>query len=154
MIRRVFGSFLAIIPLLIIPQGANQGIAHSHQIRVRVLDCSSEKPLSGIAMALYTFDDRRTLGTMMNGKTDSNGIVIFDLPDKVPLRVNPVFSPAYFSLCSEVEFATAGVLDTGLVGKNYCKKTQPNSGETAKPGELVIFATRMNPWINILRELL
>jgi hypothetical protein len=91
---------------------------------------------------------------LLNGMTDSNGIVIFDLSDKVPLRVSPVFSPDYVSLCSEVEFATARVLDTGVVGKNYCKKTQPNNGAIAKPSELVIFATRINPWVRILRELL
>lgn len=152
MIRKILAS-LAIIPLLTIPPGANLGVPHSAPIRVRVLDASSEKPLSGIRISLYIFDDPRILGSTLNGKTDSNGMVSFDLPDKIPVRVGPRFAPDYVGLCSEVEFLTAQVFDIGVVGKNYCKKARPNNGVTAERGELVIFATPINPWIRILREL-
>ena len=153
MIRKNF-TILAILPLLTIPLLANHVIPHSSAIRVRVLDASTEKPLSGTRIALAVFNDPRILGRTLNGKTDSNGIAVFDLPNEVPLRVGPRFAPDDDGLCSEVEFLTARIFDTGVVGKNYCKTAGPSHGVTAEPGELVIFAKPISPWERILRELL
>jgi hypothetical protein len=153
MIRKIFRS-LVILPLLTIPLLANHAISHSPAIRVRVLDASTEKPLAGIRIALFMSNDLGILGKTLNGKTDSNGIAVFDLPNEVPLRVGPRFAPDDDGLCSEVEFVTARIFDTGVVGKNYCKTASPSHGVTAEPGELVIFAKPISPWERILRELL
>jgi hypothetical protein len=152
MIPKKIASF-AIILLLTIPPGIKQSVPHSRSIRVRILDASTEKPLPGIKITLALLDDPRIPRGMVNGTADSNGIVVLDLPYKVPMRLGPRFAPDYVGLCSDVEFETARILNTGVVGKNNCKNAKPNDLITAGPGELVIFAMVKNPWLRLLREL-
>jgi uncharacterized protein len=127
----------------------------SQKVRVKVLDVKSGKPLSDTRIALAMFDGPLIPRGIRNGVADSDGTVVFQLPDKVPERIGPGFVPGYVGNCSEVQFATTRVLDQGVIGKNYCKMPfQPKDPIVVKSGDIIIFAGRISPWRRILREVI
>jgi hypothetical protein len=154
MMQTIIRNCLAVILLLTITECVDSGVPGPIAVRVKILDAWSGKPLAGIRTALGMYDGTLTRG-IRDGTTDSEGIATFDLPDKVSTQIGPVFAPDYdyAANCSEVAFLTAQVLDTGMVGKNYCNSSMSRDSIIAKPGELVIFAKRISPWRRFLREL-
>ena|ERR1700732_3084960 len=104
----------------------------------------------GVKTALVTI--RVKWDGSLNGTTNLDGIVVFDLPDK-PCSNRTTFAPDYVGNCSEVEFVTARLLNAGVVGKNWCHTSAAKGFLRSKTWEIVIFATRISPWRALLREL-
>jgi hypothetical protein len=113
--------------------------AGSHKVRVRLLEASSGKPISGMMLAIEWFVEARYPKGSQNEATNSDGVAVFELPDIADLRISPVYSPEDMGNCSEVQFSMAKVLESGVVAKNYCGAPKWMNTVSAKPGELVIF---------------
>jgi hypothetical protein len=149
--RTILGRLLGIL-LLLTSSECVSSVPTPHAVSIRILDAVSGQPLDSVKAALVTIYDPRKMGWALNGTTNLEGIVVFDLPDKLSARIGPRFAPDYVGNCSEVEFVTAQVLDTGVVVKNWCHTSLPKDFAEAKPGEIVIFATRISPWRALLLE--
>jgi hypothetical protein len=90
---------------------------------------------------------------MLNEITNSEGVASFQLLDDTIQRFGPVFATNYVGNCSEVQFSVAEVLESGVVGKNYCNSLDWKKAMRAKPGEVVLFMHKVSFWEALCGEL-
>jgi hypothetical protein len=147
----IFGVALALLLLL----SSSFGYALQQQLllRVRLLDATTGKPLKGIAAALSALDDTGRPSRVLNARTDSDGVAVFHLAEPVSARVDLIFPPDELGLCSELQFSTTKIRETGVVGSNACAHPKYEYTVPPKPGELVVFGKAIAWWKRILREI-
>jgi hypothetical protein len=110
-----------------------------HDLKVRVLDARTGKPLNHVLLWL----DWTSGPHLPKQQTNDDGIAIFRLPDPLP-RDSPWLTSPFIKNCASDEVAIQRVLIRGLVEENNCG-TAMFAG-IPKNGELVIFARRLNVW--------
>lgn len=122
-------------------------------VKIRVLDYKTGKAVKRWKIELFTGDKA------FPSKTAKDGIALFQVPKPLPrtLSVNPEAGWWDQWSCTDTrEFQTSEVLQAGVVGKisdNRLCHRHATSTATAKPGEIVIYTRRLNPWLTFRRVL-
>src|SRR5580693_4243025 len=93
-----------------------------HDIRLRILDAKSGKPLRHIWAGLIVLNERNEVKLLLEARTNSLGVAVFDLTDPLPERVGLLFDFHEFGNYSEHQFLTDYALKDGVVGKNCCAR--------------------------------
>jgi hypothetical protein len=106
-------------------------------LTVRVLDARNGKPLSHVPLGLSWLKGPQ-LPTV---ETNDAGIAAFHLPDPLP-GGRARLSSFFIDMCSDWEVSIDQVSAKGIVGENNCGEAKFSGNPN--PGELVIFARRLN----------
>jgi len=106
-------------------------------LTVRILDARNGKPLKHVRLWLVWFKGPQ----LPNVQTNDAGIASFDPPDPLP-RGRPSISSPFIGFCSDSEISFDQVLIKGIAGRNDCGAAKFSGNPN--PGELVIFARRLN----------
>jgi hypothetical protein len=97
---------------------------------------------------LYLGDPMRASTVRLDGRTGSDGAVVFHLDRPLPSRlfVGIIYS-GKFAQCSPGWFSTDTVVAEGVVGEYRCgKRGKPKGKLAAKPGEIIILARKTRWW--------
>jgi hypothetical protein len=108
-----------------------------HILTVTVLDARSGKPLKHIRLWLGWYQGPQ----LPNAETNDAGMAAFHVPDPLP-GGRPWISSPFIDFCSDWEVAIDQVWAKGRVGENNCGAAKFSGNPD--PGELVIFARRLN----------
>jgi hypothetical protein len=122
-------------------------------VMLRVVDGVTQRPLKGVSIGLSILDDKDKPTSVLNAKTNSDGVVLFHLEDPVPQRIGVVFAPDEFKSCSDVQFSVTQILSAGIVDKNMCGTEHFKYSGLARPGELVVFGKKVTLWQKLRREI-
>jgi hypothetical protein len=123
-----------------------------HSISVKLLDAETGKPVKGVWVLPLELREKSRFGNVYV-KTNSQGIAHFQLPEPPPERIEFLIPPDEFGFCSEVQFVTYQILETGTVGGNSCQSRKPKPLTSTDAGQVVIFGKRITLWQRILREI-
>lgn len=132
------------------PRDSASGSPAQPSIRVLLLDADSNKPRKRVVTGLIPGD---VPGIALTAKTNGKGIVTFHLHAPLPDRVELLFAPFDFGLCSDASFRTEDVLKKGVVSTDTCKKSGPEYSGKPIPGELVVFGKKVSVWGWMLQEI-
>lgn len=124
--------------------------ASQHSICVILLDADSNKPRKGVVTGLAPGN---VPSVALTAKTNRKGVVTFQLRDPLPDRVELMFAPFDFGLCSDASFRTEDVLKRGIVGTDTCKRSGPQYSGKPVPGELIVFGKKVSLWEAIFQEI-
>jgi hypothetical protein len=140
------------------PSSQGQTAPTAPEIRVRLLNYKTGRPMKGRYVQLTLFDPDGQLSSdaaLMKGKTGADGIAAFRLKTKPAPRIAVVALDDY--PCTEPEeFKADGILLHGIVGSfadiPYCKP-HTSSLPNPQPGEVVFYVHRLNLWQRIRRSI-
>lgn len=146
-------SLLLVLGLLVVPTASCQT-----DVILRFIDASSGKPIAGISVAVFAWDESRgrqeppspgVLQIDRNSqviKTDTDGKAVFHLSKDSRLKTLYVDPGGDLRGCSAHEFAIQAVLQTGAVASYHTAQGKEcgalKARATAKPREIVIFDKR------------
>ena len=133
---------------------SGQTIPASVNIRVRLLNYKTGRPLNGryVALSLSGPDGNYHRSEVIRGKTDANGVVVFLFAATPPPRVWVIALDDY-SCAEREEFATADILQKGISGNYVDARCKPyvSLPPNPQPGEIVFPVHRLNLWQRIVR---
>jgi hypothetical protein len=149
---------LTLVAFFIVKSGIfwGQTSAATQQIQVLLLDYRTGQPLKGryVALSLSNADGKFLRADAIRGKTDANGVVVFELSATPPPKVGVAVDD--YACAEHEEFATADILQHGIAGSyvddNRCKP-HVSLLPDAIPGQVVFPVHRLNLWQRFWRAL-
>lgn len=133
------------------------------RIRVLLLDAKSDKPINKVSVTMFlwngTWDIKKGLPVdyhAFDGKTNAEGIVVFDLPQSPPEHM--AFQSVDIWGCSTLSFSTSEAIKSGVVAPYKHDAPQCYHGvlkgdRAPVPGEVIIFDQKITAWQRMLREI-
>jgi hypothetical protein len=122
-------------------------------INVRILDALRGNPRKSTNAMLITWDANGHMKVLASGKTNSEGMISFQVTEKLPDQVGLFFFPDELENCSEHAYSSETILANGLVGGNSCIDNAKKPTARAQAGELSVFVRKITLWEKIRREL-
>jgi hypothetical protein len=131
------------------------------EVRARVLDYKTGRPVQGRTVGLLLPDDKGEIhndSMTMLAKTGRDGVAVFHVRQRLPasLWILPERQMADWSCTKRQQFGTTEVLKHGTVGdladSPFCEH-HTSATATAQPGEVVVYTRRLNPWLTFRRFL-
>ena len=120
-------------------------------ISLRILDAKSGKPLRKVTAAMITWKDGQ-VKLLSREKTVQECLIVFRLPGLLPDRIGFDFSPDELGYCSDLAFSTELVLSAGIYAPNKCGSVELSASFKQKPGEIILFASRVSLGERMRRE--
>jgi hypothetical protein len=131
-----------------------QNVPSISAVQVLVLDYKTGQPAKGREVEVMLPDAKGDIysnSPRIFKKTGKDGIAVFHIASPVPPQLWVI---ADFPCTRQQAFATTEILQQGIVGDHadfaLCKK--PTSRPvTPRPGEVVLYIRRLNPWLKFER---
>jgi hypothetical protein len=153
MIVRILAIFLSVLSCVGCSAAQSRPESEQVSIRVRLIDEADGSPVRGVYVGLSMVDEKGKPSYSVSSKTNKEGVATFQLTGaEVTDRVGLFFGIHEFGSCSDVQFSSTAILNTGTVSKNRCKH-DPSGKFHAAAGELVTFGHPVTLLENILREI-
>lgn len=149
---RVLIFFLVSLVAYGTPQG--QSVPQVSVVQVLVLDYKTDNPVKGREVEMILPDakgDVYNRSPQIFKKTGKNGIAVFHISSPLPPQL---WVMAEFPCTGRQDFETSEVIQQGIIGDHadfkLCKN--PTSRPVmARPGEIVLYIRRLNPWLRFER---
>jgi hypothetical protein len=131
------------------PVGGETGAS----LTILVLDASTAKPISKVAVFLLTWDAKGTTRKLGQVTTRKDGTAVLWLRETLPERIGISYSPDEAKRCSDIAFPAKDILSVGVVAKNNCDTGAQVTKVRPQAGELVVFASKVSLSERLSREM-
>ena len=121
-------------------------------ISLKIVDAHTGKPIQNVSASIIKWN-KDQVQFLSTGKSNHEGLIVFRLSDPLPDRIGIDLSPVDLGNCSDLAFPTKEILQDGLLSENKCGAQSPQASLVRKPGELIIFATKISFWEKLRKEL-
>jgi hypothetical protein len=122
-------------------------------ITLLLLDARTAKPISKTSVLLITWDEKGSTRKLGQVTTRKDGTATLLLTEAPPARIGISYSPDELKSCSDIAFSTKQILDVGVVAKNDCDVQKVQTKLQPKPGQLVVFASKISLAERLRREI-
>jgi hypothetical protein len=124
-----------------------------HIVALHIVDAKTGKPIKRVSASMVVWNEHGQIETLSQGKTNSEGVIVFHLSEPLPDRVGFNFAPDELKYCSDLAFSTAEILKVGLLAQNKWQTDKTISPLGRKPGEITLFAQRVSLGERMRKEL-
>jgi hypothetical protein len=131
----------AVVLLLLLSVGAASNSGAS--LTVLLLDAKTAKPISLTTILLITWDEKGAARKLGQVTTQKDGSAVLSFTDPLPERIGLSYSPDEVANCSDIAFSTKEILGAGIVARNDCDVAKARLALQPKPGQLVVFASKI-----------